>query len=262
MRFIAIGLLIVTASTKKIIAVGCSHVYGSYTTDTDDESCHDRSWANKILKYYKNYECVNLAAPGGSNTRSSRVIKEYVLNNLDNINDAIVFFGITDPSRIELASYRHLGSMSVFDENKKYYINKVGSWNNDTQHSDIKNFLKDSDIKNFLKLYYGRFYVEEYAKLQLHLDLISLHIFLKNFKIEHYFIGILITEYYFDKEFYGIKIPLISWDTNAIEYARTYGFKVGRDIEPNSNCNHLDHDGNIFLAKCIYNKMQEIKHAN
>lgn len=243
--------------TKKIIAVGCSHVYGNYAGDygniTADgvKNCHERSWANKILRFYKNYECVNLATPGGSNKRSFRVIKQYVLDNLDNIKDSIIFFGVTDIARTEFPSYGTFGSTDVYVEDKKYNINKLGTW--------IE--ADNQPLKQFLKLYYGVFYVDEHAKLELNLDLITLHMFLKNLKIEHYFVGILITEKDIDEYCKKLKLPIIIWTKNAIDHVRDYGFKVGNDVYGDIGCNHLDHDGNDFLAKQIYKKIIEIKNA-
>ena len=48
------------------------------------------------------------------------------------------------------------------------------------------------------------------------------------------------------------QLPIISfYSKNAIDYATSHGFKVGKDIDPLVNCNHLDHDGHEFLAEAI-----------
>jgi hypothetical protein len=139
--------------SKTIVAVGCSHTFGSYLNANSMEykdECNSRSWAAKLQQqYYKDCDIVNLSAPGGSNTRSLRVLKEYVLDNIDRAKDLIVFFGITNPERIERITHRHVDGPAVdFLSGKEYVVNIIGPWCQNSQE----------DVQKYINIHYGLFY--------------------------------------------------------------------------------------------------------
>lgn len=242
--------------SKTIVAVGCSHTFGSYLNANSMEykdECHLRSWPSKLQQqYYNDYDIVNLSLAGGSNTRSLRVLKEYVLDNLDRAKDLLVFFGITDTCRIERISAKHVPGPAVdFIADKEYVINAIGPW----CQSPI------ADVQKYIDVHYGLFHIDQYENEQINLEMISLHTFLKHFDIEHYFVCMLVPEYIFKKNKLIKELPLITFDTTAIEYAKQHGYKVGKDLHPEIDCNHLDHDGNEFLAKEIHKRMERIKNG-
>lgn len=242
--------------SKSIVAVGCSHTFGSYLNANSMEfsdDCHPRSWAAKLQgKYFPDSNTINLSMPGGSNTRSLRVIKEYVLDNLDRAKDITVFFGITDPCRVERISSKHVEGPAVdMLAGKPYIINAIGPWCQSPT----------ADVQKYIDVQYGLFYVDEYENEQLNLEIISLHIFLKYFGIEHYFVCMLVPEHLFQQNKLIKELPIIGFNTSAIEYAKRNGYKVGRDLHPEIDCNHLDHDGNEFLADRIFERMERIKNG-
>jgi hypothetical protein len=53
----------------------------------------------------------------------------------------------------------------------------------------------------------------------------------------------------------GMKFPFLRiYETrgdNVMNAVKLSGFNVGNDVDPESNCNHLDHDGNEFIAECF-----------
>lgn len=236
--------------SKTIVAVGCSHVFGSYLNSNDmfaKEECNQRSWVKKLgNKYFPTDNVVNLAAPGGSNARSFRVIKEYILDNLENASNLIVFFGITDLSRLELVTEHQIEGPAVdFFANKSYIVNIVGPWCR----------VPMKDVQTYLDVHYGVFYNDTYETEKINLDLLTLHIFLKHYGIEHYFVNMLAPQGIVNKDY---NLPLIDFG-GIIQYAKKFGYKVGKDLHPEIDCNHLDHDGNEFLAEKIYEKMKGIK---
>lgn len=242
--------------SKTIVAVGCSHTFGSYLNTNSMEykdECNSRSWATKLQQqYYSDYDIVNLSMPGGSNTRSLRVLKEYILDNLDQAKDLIVFFGITDPGRIERISEGHVEGPAVdFLAGKEYVVNVIGPWCQSSQ----------KDVQTYINIHYGLFYVDEYENEQLNLEMISLYTFLKHFNIEHYFVCMLVPERVLEKNKLLNELPIIGFNTTAIEYAKKNGYKVGKDLYPEIDCNHLDHDGNKFLAKEIFERVERIKNG-
>ena len=242
--------------SKTIVAVGCSHTFGSYLNANSIEykdECNPRSWATKLQQqYYTDCDVVNLSMPGGSNTRSLRVLKEYILDNLDRAKELIVFFGITDPCRIERISAKTVPGPAVDDlAGKPYVVNAIGPWCQ----------CPWEDVQKYFDVHYGLFHNDEYENEQLNLEMISLHTFLKHFNIEHYLVGVLVAGDIFKENKLIKELPLIDFGTTAIKYAKKCGYKVGRDFHPEIDCNHLDHDGNEFLAKEIFERMERIKNG-
>lgn len=243
--------------TKNIIAIGCSHTYGTFLDSSSDLSeenikkCYERSWAFKIQKFLPEYNTLNLSEAGSSNVRIFRVLKKYIIDNLEELNDPIIFIGLTDPSRSEVASYRLHADPDRHETGMNYFINKVGLWSK----------TQNPYLRKYIDIYYSVFYVEEYAQTLLNLDIVTLHFFLKYYNLEHYFINILPPGTIFDENIsMKFNLPVIKFNTGAIEFCKSNGCKVGKDYKPDSYCNHLDDLGNIFLANEIFKKMQEIKH--
>jgi hypothetical protein len=240
---------------KILVVTGCSHTYGDYLNQQDnfEKECHDRSWASKLAHIGNFTSSINLSFGGSSNARSFRVIKEYIIDKRNNIQDAVVMIGLTEPMRFELPSQSHLALNDDRSFKGKYYINMFAPWQINNDRSDR--------MQDFLNNYYGIFTVDAHTKHLLYLDLLTMHLFLKNYGIEHYFPCFLGNKQYFDV--YDLtNIPIIDFDgLSGIEFAKRNGFKVGRDICPEFDCNHLDHDGNEFLAQYLLNKIKEMKNG-
>lgn len=254
---------------KTIVGVGCSHVYGVFLTENfwnDKESCWNRSWIKKLENLTEAKDSINLALPGGSNARSQRVIRNFVLDNLDSIENYVIFFGITELSRIELPIPKEIlflltdglpVDMSFDPENKKEYrVLAPGPFTISPKFASRTN--GDKTLIRYLEEYYGKFHVDEYDIEKFNLDLISLHLFFTAFNIEHYFVTMLGYEGLFEKNPFRKKLPLFTFDgVDAISYARGLGYKVGQDYDPSAECFHLDDEGNQFLAEDILNKVKE-----
>lgn len=237
---------------KTIVATGCSHAYGDYLDQhaESESECHERSWVKKLERLGDFKSSINLAMGGTSNARSFRVIKEFVLQNkhLD-LKNNIVMIGLTQPIRFELPSKESLDFMPRdYSFRGDYFMNLVGPW-------QINNPLMQ-EYQDFLNKFYGVFTVDKHTKHMLYLDMLSMHLFLKHFQIEHHFICFLIAKDYFTGYDLG-DIPVIDFNGHpAIDFAKRAGFKVGRDVMPEIDCNHLDHDGNEFLAKEILERIR------
>lgn len=239
---------------KEIVATGCSHTYGDFLNQHREnrEECHSRSWVKKLEKIAGFVGSSNLAFGGSSNMRSFRVIKEYVLNNLDNVHNKVVMIGLTEPIRFELPSQESAIINDDLTFTGTYTLNMIGPW-------QINGGL-NLDVQTFINTYYGRFTVLEHTMNNLMLELVSMHTFLKSFDIEHYFLCMLVSKGSMIRP--PIPLPIIDFDgLPAIEYAKRKGFKVGKDLDPSIICNHLDHDGNEFLAHYIYERIKEMKNV-
>lgn len=238
-----IELLAMEFENKILVATGCSHTYGNYLGQPDGIECHQRSWVKKLEIKGKFLKSDNIAIGGGSNQRSFRVTKEYILSNIDILDNIVVIIGLTEPSRFELPSVQNTPLRDVTFKGN-YYMNKFGSWH-------IQN--DNGNIQNFIDQYYSTFCVDEHVKHTLFLDILSMHFFLKSLQVKHYFFCFLIDNNYFNG--YDLtNIPIYDFHGEpAITYAKKNGFKVGRDINPQIDCNHLDHDGNEFLADYMLN---------
>lgn len=241
---------------KTLVAIGCSHVRGNFL-DSAPETHFDRSWVRKLEKLAGFKDSINLAIGGASNKRSFRVIREYVLDNLHNTQGMTIFFGITSLGRTEIASTAHLNLpcdvVTNGDLNLKYVCSTISP-------AQVNREGLYPKVVEFIKLYYGLFYIDNYEVNQFNLDLISLHTFLKHFNIEHYFIFVNEKPVINDKNVMKDQLPIITFENlSALDYAKSHGFKVDRDIDPSSGCNHLDHDGNEFVAKYIHDAVTKLK---
>jgi hypothetical protein len=244
-------------SSKILVAVGCSHTYGDYLNQHDDyhNECHSRSWVKKLEKIAKFSSSLNLSFGGSSNMRSFRVIKEHVLSSpKEELKNKVIMFGLTEPLRFELPS---LNWVNLNDDRSfagNYYMNMFVPFQINTK--------KSNSLQNFINTQFGVFTVDEHSRSQLVLDIISMHLFLKNFNIEHYFLCFLINKPYLG-DMKSFDLPVIDFEGHAaISFAKMKGFKVGRDVDPRYDCNHLDHDGNEFLAKYILNRITEYNNDN
>lgn len=234
---------------KKLVVVGCSHVYGSFQDQLLPEQAHQRSWVSKLSTKANFDKHVNLGSPGGSNQRSFRVIKEYVLKNLATIKDTVIMIGLTELARCELPSldYAYINPDHSFKD-RRYHMNLLGPFN----------IGEDSKFKNFIETYYGVFNIDDHNIKMINLELISIHLFLKHFEIEHYFPSMLVPSTVLDTS--PLKLPIIIFEQwPAIDYAKRNGFKVGKEIDSSFDCNHLDHDGNNFIADYILKEISNVQ---
>jgi len=234
-----------TFKGKTLVATGCSHTYGSFLIDNEETTCHARSWVKKLERIGEFDHSVNLATGGGSNGRAFRVIKEYILANLNCLHDKVIMFGITEPARFELPSPVNFNLDRDLTFKSNYFMNKFGPWqiNNNDQ---LGKFLP------FAETYFGCFTVDRHLRHTLFLDMFAMHILLKHFNIEHYFFAFRVYREYF-KGYPIDMLPLFFFNNgDAVDFAKSKGFKVGKNIIPSVDCNHLDHDGNQFIAECIY----------
>ena len=234
---------------KQLVVAGCSHVYGSFLDQLLPEFAHNRSWVSKLSTKANFDSYINLGNPGGSNQRSFRMIKEYVLNNLSTIKNTVIMIGLTELARCELPSsdYAYINPDESFDDNR-YHMNLLGPF-------DIG---KEFKFKTFIETFYGVFNVDEHNIKMINLELISMHLFLKHFDIEHYFPSMLVPSTVLDTA--PLKLPIIIFEHwPAIDYAKRNGFKVGKEIDSSFDCNHLDHDGNEFIADYILKEMSNVQ---
>ena len=246
---------------KTLVGIGCSHVFGSFLDESmykHKETCHSRSWLKKLEILTQANDSINLAHPGASNKRSFRVIRDFVLRNRDILDDLIIFVGITEPIRTELPIAKEVTKNSIFGYpidstvvNEEYDILTLGSYLLDDAYE------RDQKFEKFIELYYGYHSFVNYEVEQMNLDLISLHIFFNYFGIDHYFLCMLVNEQDFAVNSMREKLPIISFDgSSAIYHATSNGHKVGNDYVSNSGCNHLDEEGNMFIAKYIKEKIE------
>jgi hypothetical protein len=237
---------------KTIVAVGCSHTFGSYgpfvsLNDPVDKinECHNRSWVKKLEQQGQFKNSVNLAGPGGSNARSIRVLLDY-LKTLDSAQykDLIVIVQLTELSRFEVP---FLGNDPV----------TMGSW----VFNSINPVTISTKEKTFLDTYYADYYNDDYSLNILYHSIVLLHSFLKTMNITHYFF-----DFFSDRSYTGINnhakefnltIPQIMFKDRITNlqgcsggsYVSSNRYKVG-------DCGHFDHEANEFLAKYILNAIQ------
>lgn len=248
---------------KTLIGVGCSHVFGSFLDESsyaDKETCYLRSWLKKLESMTNAKNSINLAFPGTSNKRSCRVIRDFVLSNRNIAEESVVFVGITEPIRTEIPIDKETIKNSKFTypadpslpENTTYEILTIGSY------LLVDRVERDKTFQQYIELYYSNHCVVDYEIEQMNLDMISLHTFFNYFGIEHYFVCMLVNEENFSKNPLKEELPIISFDGgDAISYAKSHGHKVGKDYVPNFECNHLDDEGNWFVAKYIKEKIED-----
>lgn len=241
---------------KTLIAAGDSHTFGQYLDDSIAETCHERSWVKKLEKLGNFDNSINLSRPGASNTRIFRVLHEYVERNFRTLNDKVIIIAMTELSRFELPSVGRI----YFAEDKENYDKESYILN-----AILTANLNQSDEKviapQFLEAYYKYFYNEKYTLKMLNQRIVEFSALLNHFEVEHYFADFLVDNKFFNRgQHMGIKLPYLrihpQANYNVVWATKKSGFKVGRDIDPASNCNHFDHDGNEFIAKCF---LREIK---
>jgi hypothetical protein len=242
----------VTYRNKTLVAIGCSHTYGTFLDHNDPESCHDRSWVKKLEKAAGFDHSLNLAIGGASNKRSIRVITDFVLNNINHIQDYVIMLALTEPSRTEFPSRdRTFIPQDIFfdKDNQGYHINMLGNF--------LVDKTTDPTIDNFLRIYYGIFSVDSYDIDEINRQILLLHVLLKNYDVEHYFPVMMGSPALYKESIAKEKIPYIKFDHDPIVmHTKSLGYKVGRDINSNFNCNHFDHDGNQYIAENIYKQMK------
>lgn len=226
---------------KTLIGVGCSHTFGAYgeryisENDPDAWICHERSWVKKLEKLGNFKSSINLAAPGGSNDRSLRVLLEYLENN--NTDNLVVIFAITELSRLEFPKINH--------DLQGYETAKAGLWQTDP------NTNSDQRYRAFMTQLYSEYYDHSFQQKIMRHRLIMLDAFLNSLNIEHYFINMLCKS----EEIAEAKknIPLLeffveSFSGNVIDCVTHLNFK-------SDETNHFDHDANEYIAKYIHDKI-------
>ncbi len=244
---------------KTLVGVGCSHTFGSFKLERgyeDRQSCYQRSWVKKMEDITGAISSVNLGYPGGSNKRSKRVTEEYVLQDLERAKNSVIIIGLTEISRTEMSIVNNFEFAPVDSSaTKSYNLLTIGSW----QVGNNWRFESDKRYKDFLEYYYGDIYCDEYEIDQLNISLFELHLFLKHFSVEHYFACLNINPAVLKSNALANQLKIIDFGgTHAIRFACENGFKVGNDYDPSTDCNHLDHDGNEFLARYMLDRIGKI----
>lgn len=239
-------------SDKILVAVGCSHTYGTFLNDNAVPTCHDRSWVKKLEKTAGFKGSINLAIGGASNKRSLRVITDFLINNIDCIDNYILIVALTDMSRTEFPSSKNtfIPQDIFFDKERNgYHINMLGSF--------LVDKTTDPMLDNFLRTYYGIFSVDQYDADEINRDIFCLHMLLKSYNVQHYFPIMMGPVNLYKKQMANEHIPYITFDSDAIvEHTKQQGYKVGKDINLTADCNHFDHDGNQYIAEGIYKHMK------
>ena len=236
---------------KTLVAAGDSHTYGQYLYDNVAESCHERSWVKKLETLGKFDKSVNLSRPGGSNDRIFRVLHEHVERNYRTIKNSVIIIALTDPIRFELPSLErtYFAKDNSNYDHKSYVINAINI-------SNLSSCEDNTVAPQFLDTYYKYFYVEKYTFKMLNQKIIAFSSLLNRLGVEYYFTDFLSNNTFFNNpQYMGMKFPFLRiYETrgdNVMNAVKLSGFKVGNDVDPESNCNHLDHDGNEFIAECF-----------
>ena len=236
---------------QTLIAAGDSHTYGQYLYDDKPETCHERSWVKKLEQLGNFDKSINLSRSGGSNDRIFRVLHEHVERNYKTIKDSVIIIAMTDPIRFEIPSLERTyfaTDSSNYDSNS-YVINAVNI-------SNLSSCEDNTVAPQFLDTYYKYFYVEEYTFKMLNQKIIAFSSLLNRLGVEHYFTDFLSNNTFFESpQYMGMTFPYLRifedrFD-NVMNATKISGFKVGNDFDPESKCNHLDHDGNQFIAECF-----------
>lgn len=244
---------------KTLVAAGCSHTFGQYLDDDKPETCHERSWVKKLELLGNFDKSINLSRPGGSNDRIFRVLHEHVERNYKTIKDSVVIIAMTDPVRFELPSLErtYVAKDNSNYDHTSYVINAIG----------ISNLFGCEDktvAPQFLDIYYKHFYVEKYTFKMLNQKIIAFSSLLNRLGVEHYFTDFLSNNTFFDRpEYMGMTFPFLrifeDRGDNVMNATKRSGFKVGSDINPESQCNHFDHDGNQYIAECFLRDIKKWK---
>jgi hypothetical protein len=239
-------------SDKILVAVGCSHTYGTFLNDNAQETCHERSWVKKLEKTVGFKKSINLAIGGASNKRSLRVITDFLIDNADNIDNYLVIVALTEISRTEFPSAKKtfIPQDIFFDKERNgYHINMLGSF--------LVDKTTDPVLDDFLRTYYGIFSVDQYDAAEINRDIFCLHRLLTSYNVEHYFPIMLGPVNHYKKQIANESIPYITFNDRAIVgHTKQQGYKVGKDVNLIIDCNHFDHDGNQYIAEGIYKHMK------
>jgi len=233
-----------------LIAVGDSFVYGHLGDDLNYKTCWDRSWVSKLGKIANFKENINLAAPGGSNHRSFRVLTNYLIENYSPDKKYVIFYGISDISRFEISMDRKI-SKSIHVDNlvknplEKQYDDQdivgIGPWTS----------LNSKIFDSYLKTHYTFLSTDRYNKELLNSQILSVHLMLSCLNIKHYFIETICPVDTINRKIMEKNIPVIDFihDNKRMmfpEFLLSKGFK-------SAPCDHFDHDGNNFMANYLYN---------
>ena len=247
---------------KTLVAVGCSHVFGTLGEDNDPITCHERSWVKKLERLGNFRDSINLGAPGGSNDRSERVLFEYLKNN--NTDNLVVIFSLTQLSRKELVS---------FFKDKVRYI-PLGNWMINICNSEnltaedqftLENRKKNVDSfeereKQFFETYYAMFHDHKNDVEVINQKVVMMHTLLQSLNIEHYFFEMLAEPNAISRVQLGYTIPMIEFKNhlpyaiNGKNYLNSMGVKSGE-------CMHFDHDGNEIFAEYLLKYIKEHYHG-
>lgn len=117
-----------------LVAVGCSHVYGSALDGYGGIAMRgynkQHCFAGLLNKKYKFNDYLNLGVPGGSNQYIMQRTSRFVLEDLDPTNDYIFLIGWTSTNRFQLrypdsTPHKHSVETDLYD--KKYIPFSLGT---------------------------------------------------------------------------------------------------------------------------------------
>jgi hypothetical protein len=240
-------------SDKTLVGLGCSHTFGEYMGDYDPITCHERSWVKKLEVLADFKSSVNLAARGGSNYRSERVLLEYLKTNS---KDIVVIFSVTDLSRFETVNVSHWET----SENKSKAYNAEGAWG-------MNHDVSDKQKKEFLEYYYSTLTNDEVDIDIINRKVLMLHTLLNSLGIEHYFFEMLCCPHSLLTNQLGFNIPVIPFSTAKdtvvnIDWQQERPFNAIDWLKvrfPRAQCGHFDCDANQELAEYLLGQINIIK---
>jgi len=254
-------------SDKILVAVGDSFVYGHLGDDLETESCHNRSWVKKLERLGNFKSSINLGVPGGSNQRSYRVLMDF-LNDYGASEDYYVIFGITDISRFELPVSRDHGlfplpALCPYERENDYQNNTIGLWTLDAGPDSFGTKVRQ-DLHQYLSLHYGYFYHEKYENNLLKHYLLSIHLMLEHFNIQHSFVefvGNNLNCFDAGKKF-NINLPTINFYQKNTRYRTVFKeFMISHNYAAYP-CSHYDDVGNEFIAEYFLWQISTIAEKN
>lgn len=236
---------------KTLVASGCSHTFGQYQFDNDPVTCHERSWVKKLENLGMFDKSVNLSRNACSNDRILRVVYDYVERNYKTIKDSVIIIALTDPHRFELPSIErtYFSKDESNYDHESYVINSI-------MLSNLPACTDTQVAPQFIETYFKYFYVEQYTLKMLNQKIVGLSSLLTRLGVEHYFTDFLTGNAFFEEPHMGMTFPYLkifeNGHDNIMTAIKKLGFKAGKDVDTTSPfCNHLDHDGNQFIADCF-----------
>ena len=235
-----------------LVVVGDSFIYGHLGDDVDVESCHNRSWVKQLEKIGNFKTSINLGAPGGSNSRSVRVLYEYLDQHYSPDEKYIIIFAVSQLSRFELPINDHVGRILGITNNNPACYSTV---HDETVVADLGTWRLDSTdhkFSNFMNMYYTTFNDDVYSEKILRNNLFSVKAVLDKLNIKSFFTStILPPESLRGMTFLGEKLPLIKYfnEDNLEENIGRFLEMVGFKKYP---CAHYDEHAYKFLANYIY----------